>query len=117
MTSGTAQSGHDPRQDDRAIERVTKHFYGRFKVEREAFLGAITGMAAQDDRAWYAALLLNHLMFVYFLQKRGFLAGNPDYLRDRLREVTARRGADAAPSFYRSFLLVLFHAGLGGRAR
>jgi hypothetical protein len=117
VTSDIAQFGQTPTQGDRAAERVTKQFYDRFKVEREAFLGSIAGMAAEGDRAWYASLLLNHLMFVHFLQRRGFLDGNVQYLRDKLAAMRARRGASAAPSFYRAFLRHLFRDGLGGGAR
>ncbi len=57
--------------------------------------------------------MLNRLMFVYFIQKKGFLDGDPDYLRNRLRLTQQRRGAGAFLSFYRHFLLRLFHEGLG----
>jgi hypothetical protein len=36
----------------------------------------------ERDRRWYASVLLNRLMFVYFLQQRGFLdGGNYRYLQ------------------------------------
>ena len=38
--------------------------------------------------------MLNRLMFVYFIQKKGFLDGDPDYLRNRLRSVQQRQGKD-----------------------
>ena len=94
-------------------DRVTKKFYERFKAEHTAFLGFIQGMRAQGDREWYASLMLNRLMFVYFIQKKGFLDGDRDYLRNRLRMTAAHRGKDSFHSFYRYFLLRLFHEGLG----
>ena len=57
--------------------------------------------------------MLNRMMFIYFIQKRGFLDGDRDYLRHRLEAVRRRRGAGAFHSFYRLFLLRLFHEGLG----
>jgi hypothetical protein len=99
------------------VERVTKKFYERFQKEHGAFLEFIAGIAARGDREWYASLMLNRLMFVYFIQKRGFLDGNSDYLRDKLAEVRARRGAGEFQSFYRFFLLRLFHDGLGNKGR
>jgi hypothetical protein len=51
-------------------ERVTKKFYDRFQKEHAAFLTFIDGIAVQSDREWYASLMLNRLMFVYFIQKR-----------------------------------------------
>ena len=44
--------------------------------------------------------MLNRLMFVYFIQKKGFLDGDRDYLRNRLKRV--RRDAGAATSSTRS---------------
>ena len=99
------------------VERVTKRFYDRFQKEHSAFLDFITGITEQGDHEWYASVMLNRLMFVYFVQRKGFLDGNPDYLRDRLTRMRADRGQDKFYSFYRYFLLRLFHEGLGGRDR
>lgn len=99
------------------VERVTKRFYGQFQKERDAFLGFVKGITAMADREWYASVMLNRLMFVYFIQKRGFLDGDLDYLRNRMERVKATRGRDKFFSFYRHFLLRLFHDGLGGKAR
>ena len=42
---------------------------------------------------WYASVMLNRLMFIYFIQKKGFLDGDRDYLRNRLgRCAGARQG-------------------------
>jgi hypothetical protein len=65
------------------------------------------------DLQWYTSLMLNRLMFVYFIQKKGFLDGDTDYLRHRLAMVQQARGKDKFQSFYRYFLLRLFHDGLG----
>ncbi len=56
--------------------------------------------------------MLNRMMFVYFIQKQGFLDGDTDYLRNRL-EVVQQKGSGKFLSFYRLFLLRLFHEGLG----
>ena len=94
------------------IERVTRRFYERFKREHDSFLGFVTGVTSVGDREWYASVMLNRLMFVYFIQKKGFLDGDPDYLRNRLAAVSAARGPGEFLSFYRRFLLRLFHEGL-----
>jgi hypothetical protein len=96
------------------VERVTKRFYDRFKTEHAAFLKFVKGIGAQGDQEWYASVMLNRLMFVYFIQKKGFLDGDRDYLRSRLARVQAQYGNGKFHSFYRSFLLCLFHEGLGG---
>ncbi len=95
------------------VEKVTKKFYERFKKEHRAFLGFIEGIENVADREWYASLMLNRMMFIYFIQKRGFLDGDTDYLRNRLKRVQANHGNDRFQSFYRLFLLKLFHQGLG----
>ena len=95
------------------VEKVTKRFYERFRKEHRAFLEFIKGIENRADREWYASLMLNRMMFIYFIQKRGFLDGNTDYLRDRLELVRHQRGGGNFLSFYRLFLLRLFHEGLG----
>ena len=95
------------------VERVTKRFYDRFKTELTAFGNFIDGITAQGDRDWYASLMLNRMMFVYFVQKQGFLDGDPDYLRNRLNQVRNQSGSGRFQQFYRIFLLRLFHEGLG----
>ncbi|MFH1743487.1 MAG: DNA methyltransferase, partial [bacterium] len=60
-----------------------------------------------------ASLMLNRMMFVYFIQKRGFLDSDHDYLRNRLHRIQSIGKKDKFHSFYRLFLLRLFHEGLG----
>lgn len=93
-------------------ERITKRFYEAFKQQHDAFLGFIEGLASATDRQWYASLMLNRLMFVYFIQKKAFLDGDINYLKNRLTSVRAAKGSDQFHSFYRAFLLKLFHGGL-----
>ena len=95
------------------VEKVTKRFYDYFSTELTAFGEFINGITAQGDRDWYASLMLNRMMFVYFVQKQGFLDGDPDYLRNRLRMVQQESGSGRFQQFYRIFLLRLFHEGLG----
>jgi hypothetical protein len=98
-------------------ERVTKRFYDGFKKEHTNFLNFIEGITDVVDREWYASLMLNRLMFIYFIQKKGFLDDDRDYLRNRLKATQKKWGADKFYSFYRKFLLVLFHKGLGSPER
>ncbi len=115
------------------VDKVTKKFYERFKAEHSGFLKLIKGFPApvrrggkaepHPDLQWYTSLMLNRLMFVYFMQKKGFLDGDTDYLRNRLEMVkvdaashrvgTSRDGSSTFFTFYRYFLLRLFHDGLG----
>ena len=94
------------------VEKLTKSFYKRFRIELTAFGNFIEGITVQGDRDWYASLMLNRMMFVYFVQKRGFLDGDIHYLRNRLNMVQ-QQGGVRFQKFYRLFLLRLFHEGLG----
>ena len=99
------------------VERVTKRFFDEFTKQHKAFLGFIDGITDLADKEWYASLMLNRLMFIYFMQRKGFLNGERDYLRERLTQCKREKGTDSFYSFYRYFLLRLFHEGLGGKAR
>ena len=103
----------DKFQQSLDVERVTKRFYDQFRVELTAFQKFINGFTKQGDRDWYASLMLNRMMFIYFIQKQGFLDGDEHYLRNRLKKVQEQDGPDRFMRFYRKFLLRLFHEGLG----
>ncbi len=95
-------------------DRVTRAFYERFKKEHDAFLGFIEGISELESREWYASVMLNRLMFTYFIQKKGFLDRDPDYLRNRLARVSSIDSGRFL-TFYRYFLLHMFHGALGGQ--
>ncbi len=95
------------------VEKVTRRFYDRFRTELTAFGNFIEGITAQGDRDWYASLMLNRMMFVYFIQKKGFLDDDTDYLRNKLDQVRWERGQGKFQLFYYEFLRRLFHEGLG----
>ena len=89
------------------VERVTRRFYDRFKTEHTQFLNFLEGIPDQEMERWYASVMLNRLMFIYFIQKKGFLNDDIDYLRTKLRESQA----DGADRYYTDFLCPLFFEG------
>lgn len=90
------------------IERVTKKFYGDFQNQHIAFLELIQGIPDDRQRRWYASALLNRLMFIYFLQKKGFLdGGDLNYLQNKLTQ--SKQQADN--HFFSGFLKLLFFEG------
>jgi hypothetical protein len=97
---------------------VTKNFYTDFKKQHTIFLDFIKGMddhiAVKNNKSkqWYASLMLNRLMFCYFIQKKGFLNNDRNYLSNKLKECKKQKGNASFYSFYRSFLLHLFHDNL-----
>lgn len=100
-------------------EQVTKKFYTEFKKQHVAFLDFIEGIddhignKENQNKQWYASLMLNRLMFCYFIQKKGFLDQDLNYLQNKLKRCEALDGQTNFYNFYRSFLLELFHDGLG----
>lgn len=101
-------------------EKITKDFYTGFRKEHTNFAKYITGiddeitdLKKNRNKQWYTSVMLNRLMFCYFIQKKGFLDLNVSYLRDKLAWVKREKGADRFyDSFYRGFLVSLFHDGL-----
>ncbi len=90
-------------------EKVTKKFYGEFEKQRKAFAEFISGIpVTSEDQRWYTAVLIDRLMFLWFLQEKGFLDGGKDYLQSRL---AAHLDATPGASFYKSFLSPLFFRG------
>ena len=91
---------------------VTKKFYQGFKKQHDQFVKGILGITGDQDRQWYASVMLNRLMFCYFIQKKGFLNQDENYLGNKLKWVQRTRGENKFDSFYRSFLRNLFKEGL-----
>ena len=93
-------------------EAVTKKFYNDISQQREALSLAITGLEG-EDRDLYASILLDRLIFLYFIQQKGFLDDDREYLSHRLQQVREQHGPDRFFDFYRDFLVPLFHQALG----
>jgi len=89
------------------VEKVTRRFYDEFKTEHSNFSNFLKGLEGQDDLGWYTSVMLDRLMFIYFIQKKGFLDGDIQYLANKLKESKAR----GANQFYRKFLIRLFFEG------
>jgi hypothetical protein len=89
------------------VEKVTKKFYERFKTEHSSFLSFIKGIPDKQMESWYASVMVNRLMFLYFIQEKGFLNGDKEYLRNKLAESRDRK----PDAYYRDFLCPLFFQG------
>jgi hypothetical protein len=98
-------------------EKITKRFYNGFKKEHCTFLKSITGIRVQAHAEWYTSLLLTRLMFIYFIQKKGFLDNDIDYLKNKLQTVRRKQRTGKSFSFYRDFLRTLFHQGFAAPGR
>lgn len=93
--------------------KITKDFYAGFKQQHKSFANFIQGIDVEGDKQWYASVMLNRLMFCYFIQKKGFLNFDEHYLRNKLKWTQEQQGENQFfSSFYKGFLLMLFRGGL-----
>ncbi|PYS96586.1 MAG: ATP-binding protein, partial [Acidobacteria bacterium] len=93
-------------------ERAAKKFYDEFRLRRLDFLERLHGINDEHERAALASVLLNRLMFVYFLQSGGFIKGHAAradyrYLQNELRRSRAR----GEGRYHAEFLRTLFFEG------
>jgi len=91
-------------------EQVTKRFFSEYQQKHNDFYKSIKGIDNEHDQQRYASVLLNRMMFTWFLQEKGFLGGgDTDYLPSRLNARHKKR----PDSYYKEFLLPLFFDGFG----
>ena len=98
-------------------EKITNRFYKDITKQRQQLASSIKGLTSDKDRDLYASILLDRLIFLYFIQQKGFLDDDPEYLTHRLRMVREWQGPDRFFGFYRDFLVPLFHQALGSLTR
>jgi len=89
------------------VARVTRKFFDQFKDEHSSLSKFLQGIPDEDMKAWYVSVILNRLMFVYFIQKKGFLDNNLHYLQAQLAK-SKQKGVDR---YYHEFLCPLFFKG------
>ena len=94
------------------VEPVTRDFFREYKRIFEAVEDSVDGFGSDaEDKRLFVQTLFNRLMFVYFLQRKGWLAFNGD--RDYLNALWGSHRADqSVSSFYTDRLEALFFAGL-----
>ena len=93
-------------------EKVTKKFYVEFSKQHTNFVKLIEGISDVTEKEWYASIMLNRLMFCYFIQKRRFFDDDINYLKNKLEQISNNNGSNQFYSFYKKFLTTLFHKGL-----
>jgi hypothetical protein len=105
-----------------SVEAVTEKFYKEFKAIHDRLGGQrgikgkkplLRGLPDVNTSRWYASVLLNRLMFLYFLQRKGFLDNDQNYLENRMRSVQNLYGKGNFYTFYSSFLIPLFTSAIG----
>ncbi len=87
------------------VDKTTKKFFTAYQQQHLELLSHIKGIENERDKRWYASVLLNRLMFVWFMQKKFFLdGGNAEYLQTKLA-ASQQRGPNR---FFGEFLNSLF---------
>ena len=85
--------------------RLQKSFLMILNLLIIPILGDIDGIKDEKDKHWYSLVLLNRLMFIWFVQKKGFTDDDYNYLEKKLNKFNQEY------SFYSKFLNVLFFEG------
>ncbi len=105
------QQRHDDAFD---VEPVTKEFFSKYRQIFEEVEEAITGFGRDKNRKrLYTQRLFNRLMFIAFIQKKGWLKfnGDADYLA-ALWKAHLKDNSVSDKNFYRDRLKRLFFDGL-----
>lgn len=84
-------------------ETAAERFFSAFRSMLERMTASLEGRHAERDRRLAALLSLSRILFLYFVQARGWLDGRPDYLRSLLDTTLGQRR-----HFHRTALAPLF---------
>jgi hypothetical protein len=87
------------------VERVTKRFYDEFKKQHDAFLNFTKGIPDEKLQRWYASVILNRLMFIYFTQKKGLSRWQPGLPQEQAGRKQAPGQGQVLPAFPLSTVL------------
>jgi hypothetical protein len=96
------------------VEAVTKKFFADYRRVFDDLRKRLLAQLRADQRCpdaqrWahnYALQLLNRLMFLYFIQRKGWLGDNPHFLRHFWESY--KRSGQPRDSFFSQWLRVLF---------
>jgi hypothetical protein len=111
------QIQHDEAFD---VEKVTDRFFSEYKLVFESVEGSIEGIKDTEQKRLFTQKLFNRLMFIAFVQKKGWLEfnGSQDYFKALWQDWKKSpnplgKGAKKEDgNFYRDRLSHLFFAGL-----
>ena len=84
------------------VEKVTKKFYGEYSHEFDALRKSVKGLGSDtEDQKMFTQTLLNRLMFLRFIERKGWLtppgsSADRDYLRLLSRQILLRCSAPQA---------------------
>ncbi len=92
------------------VEVVTRSFFREYRRVFEAVKGLVQGDLTDEERKLYCQSLMNRLMFLYFLQKKGWMrfGGDTNYLHALQRDSRLKHDGN----FYETRLKILFFTAL-----
>ena len=82
---------------------VSKRFYSEYTKKRQYLIKHIKGIKDKGERQLYAQVLLDRIIFLYFLQKKNLMDEDERYLAHRFKKYEKSKS-----SYYRKFLRPLF---------
>ena len=110
MPQPKADGGYDAEtwrsvwRDAFSIKPVTDEFYGTLKEVFDAVQAGVKGLSG-EDRRFFAELVVNRMVFLKFVEKKGWLDGDQDYLYNRFQEYGNK-------NYWKDFLCDFFFEGL-----
>jgi type I restriction-modification system DNA methylase subunit len=104
------QIQHDEAFD---VEKVTDRFFSEYKLVFESVEGSIEGIENDEQKRLFTQKLFNRLMFIAFVQKKGWLEfnGSGDYFKALWQDYKKAKSHPLG-NFYRDRLSHLFFEGL-----
>ncbi|MBE2236208.1 MAG: Eco57I restriction-modification methylase domain-containing protein, partial [Caldilineaceae bacterium] len=104
------QNRHDAAFD---VEAVTRDFFATYRTVFEQVETLVTGLRGEEERL-FTQRLFNRLLFLIFLERKGWLTfeGRSDYLRALWDAHRRDEDAGEGENFYRDRLRLLFFSGL-----
>lgn len=110
ITALELQTLHDRAFD---VEAVTNAFFATYRDVFQAVEASVKGVSG-DTRRLFTQRLFNRLMFIVFLEHKGWLQfqDRPDYLYALWEDYQQQKQQEPDINFYRDRLKLLFFAGL-----
>ena len=92
------------------VEAVTKQFYEEYKTILKLMEGKLLAQGIGDKKTakGFAQQFLNRLMFLYFVQKRGWLNNDRRFIWSLIKEYKYKRAGGTPNGIYRDWFEPLF---------
>src|SRR5206468_955770 len=89
--------------DALSTESAGKRFFGQFRSVLESMTSALPGVGKREDAQAFVLLQLTRVLFLYFVQAKGWLAGRDRFLAEEVDRCLTRKR-----SIHRDLLRPLF---------